>query len=209
MVPFRTDAPSLALAGDSAILVDQASGTVGLDARKLPAPADVYDADLAWASFRDGTVSLWFGKETHSTGSAGGRLRTRVEMRYSFEAFLNNFWSNSRDFHAALTTRARARRGFALGGNRPDPTTLEAEKDHSLWATLELISRTGNEACIDFYHCPPAAAVWYLKEKDFRRLHFDPVLRVLLTTDELYRLFEAAIPIAEHVKPLLGNTEAL
>lgn len=207
LVPMHTGVPTYGPAVESAVLVDQATGTIGVDARRLPVPKDVYDADIAWPSYRDGVVSLWFGKFAQTTPP---KLRTRVEMRYSFEAFFQNFWENSREFHAALKQRAQKRTALKLFAARdPAADKLDAEKDHSLWSTLEVISRTGNEACMDFYHCAPTSAAWYLKEKDVRRLHFDPVLRVLFTTDELFRLFEACEPIARHVEPMLADKEAL
>src|SRR5438445_3134779 len=71
--------------------------TINVDLRKLTAPVNVYDADLAWIAHRPGTVSLFFGKRSLPPKR---ELRTRLELRYPPENLVHHFWRNSREFHS-------------------------------------------------------------------------------------------------------------
>src|SRR5262245_26469562 len=76
--------------------------TIGLDKQirvdmsKLPPPANVYDADVAWVEHSAPSISLMFGKRV--PGSAD-EFRTRLEIRYPPENLVRQLWRNTRSFH--------------------------------------------------------------------------------------------------------------
>jgi hypothetical protein len=84
---------------------------------KLPTPDRIYDADFAWIKVRHGMVSLFFGKQDLDTENT---LRTRLEVRYPIEKFVNHTWRNCRDFHQAL--------GVAGLATKPEPREPHSEK---------------------------------------------------------------------------------
>jgi hypothetical protein len=72
--------------------------TVGLDKSisinyaAIDPPRNVYDADYAWAERKEGTVSLFFGKQDRNDPSL---LRTRLEIRYPDASFLAHLWKTT------------------------------------------------------------------------------------------------------------------
>src|SRR5262244_2939415 len=80
-------------------------GSLQIQAAKLPVPENSYVADIAWAARRRGTVSFFFG----ALSDDEKMLKSRVEVRYSYEAFVHGWWKNSREFHRALKERTQRR----------------------------------------------------------------------------------------------------
>ena len=132
--------------GASATLADPITvgpdKSIRVDLSKLEAPHNVYDADFAWLEYGSDSVSLLFGKQDRNDSS---QLRTRLEVRYSLEAFVRHFWQNSRTFHESLAKFVSDWRFVAKSG---DPSKMPAAKDHSEWANFEYIAHAGTEASI-------------------------------------------------------------
>lgn len=176
-------------------------GTLRLNLQKLGTPHDQYDADLAWIEKSLGWVRLHFAQV-----GPGPRLRSEVTVKYSPEAFFAHFWTNSRSFHEGL----RARR--AAGGMVADPARDKfplqggaAEKTHTLTANYDILAHAGSEASIDFFHLPPSALAAWTRQKDASGLKVSPMLRVLLSTDELVRLLDEAEPLARELEPKVAS----
>lgn len=91
---------------------------------KLQVPDRSYEADFAWIQVRRGAVTLFFGKEDLDSVDT---LRTRLEIRYPAEKFLQHFWKNSRDFHQTL----RGLPAWPADAARDDcsPERMRAAKD--------------------------------------------------------------------------------
>ena len=77
-----------------ALSINHASKTIRVDWSRLSPPTDIYDADFAWAEERHGAVSVLFAK-AHLSGDG---LRSRVEVRFAYEPFVNNLWDQSSEF---------------------------------------------------------------------------------------------------------------
>ncbi len=182
-------------------IVSASNGGFKVDASELHAPTDVYDADYAWVTQRNGAVSFFFAKGQVDDSET---LRTRLEVRYPFEGFVHHFWRNSREFHKAV----RERRAPDWGRGDIDPSRWKSEKDHSVWANLDYLARSGSQASMDFYELPPWNAVQFNKAQDLSRLRIVPVVRIVLTTDELCRLLDASEPIAEALEGTIGEIES-
>lgn len=158
---------------------------------KLRVPDRIYEADFAWIKLRHGAVSLFFGKEDLDTQDT---LRTRLEVRYPIEKFLNHFWKNSRDFHRVL--RQLPDWPIDRGREEVSPERMRALKDHSEAANFEYMARYGSEAVLDFYYVPPSGIARLAQGMGAAGLRVDPVVRVQTTMRELLRLLNAAEPVA-------------
>ncbi len=176
-------------------LTRDADGTLRVRMDVLRAPENVYDSDAVAVGFRNGTVSFFFGKADVS----GGRLRSRLEVRYPLEAFRDHFLGNSREFHEAL------RRDLELGVIKTTPYQpidvlgLSADKEHSLWANFDYLARTGTQASLDFFHLPPGDVVRISKTGSLQGVEIVPAVRVFTTVGELMRLLETAVGLEQEV----------
>jgi hypothetical protein len=178
-----------ALDGDfvkvGALRIGRSAKSVTIDAAALESPRNVYDADAAWVERSyGGTVSLFFAK------LARGRetLKTRLEVRYPPEDFVNHFWKNSRGFHEKLRTFVN--RWPQTNTSTPEVQDWTAEKDHSEWVNFDYMAHSGTEGTIDFFHMPPSGIARYSQTNKPEVLELNPVVRVLLTSSELLRLLD-------------------
>jgi hypothetical protein len=159
---------------------------------KLRIPDKIYEADFAWITLRYGAVSIFFGKEDLDSPDT---LRTRLEIRYPAEKFLNQFWKNSREFHERL----RQHDNWSAGEGGRDglvPQRMKALKDHSESANFDFMARSGTEAVADFYYVSPTGVARLAQGMGAGGIRIDPVVRVQLVASELVRLLDAAQPVA-------------
>ncbi len=171
-------------------------GSIQISTAKLAAPQNVYDADYAWVQRRQGAVSLFFGK---SSIDDSGKLRTRLELRYPREAFLNHLWKNSRNFHQKLreflgqcpTDRSR---------DSINPAGMKADRDHSDWVNVDYIAHSGTQACLDFFNLSPPGVARLLNKQGSTSLVLAPVVRVQTTAAELCRLLDSCGVIADEIQ---------
>src|SRR5437899_59886 len=82
-----------------ALRVGLTDDSLGIDVKKLEAPAQAYDADAAWIEYRPGRVSLFFAKRNRDDPNL---LLSRLEVRYPPEDLINTFWNISTDFFDRL-----------------------------------------------------------------------------------------------------------
>ena len=188
---------------DDAITVSAIDRSVVVDLAKLKAPDKVYDADYAWVRHKPGRVSLFFGKANLDDAN---RLRTRVELRYSPEAFLRNFWKNSADFRAVVIESATR---WPADNERLelDPARMHSEKDYSEWANFEYMARIGSEATVDFYYLPTSGLAKYVTGHGASGLKVVAAMRVQLTAQELARLFISCEPVIGEIEKDLPHEE--
>lgn len=180
-----------------ALRLDAGTRTININSAKLPRPDRVYDADVAWIEHCSWDVRLFFGKHERPVGS---QFRSRVEIRYPVEVFHGHFWSYSRDLHEGL------RRHINSLPSPPKPEvprsqlpSLGSVKDHSEWANFDLISHTGTEACIDFFHLPTHALARFVRQGTIANLEIDPVVRVQLAAGALLDLLDHCASIMDSV----------
>jgi hypothetical protein len=178
--------------------------TINVDLAKLTAPSNVYDADFAWVEHRPGAaVSLFFGKASRDDDN---ELRTRLELRYPPETFVNHFWRNSREFHE----RVRAFVGpWPKDTDRDaiDPTRWTAAKDHSEWVGFEAMAHSGTEATLDFYLLPALGIARFQRNQGSGGLRVVPVVRIHMTVFELLRLLDGARSVVEAIEGYLSKLE--
>ncbi len=172
--------------------------SIGIDSDKLEAPPVLYDADVAWIEHRTGSLSIYFGKVSRGAE----RLQSRLEIRYPPEDFLLTFWGNSLDYHARLNEyvmnwapEARTR--------KPSAATWQTEKSHSEWVSLSAASHSGTEASIDFYHLSTSALARYARTQNTEGLKVRGVVRVMISTFDLWNLIEDARPLVPQIQATL------
>jgi hypothetical protein len=162
-------------------------GVIAIDASKLEPPTNVYDADFAWVSYRRGAVSLFFAKEDLN---GTNRLRTRLELRYPTEGFLEHFWKNSREFHQIVREYVQRLPEVRLE-QRPLVESWESVKDHSEWVNYSYLARVGSQSALDFFNLAVPGIVQFTKGQGTSGLIMRPVARVLTTTADLCRLLDS------------------
>lgn len=179
-------------------------GSIQLEAAKFGAPHDVYEADFAWVERHRDVVMLRFAQ------GENGELDTRLTVKWSIEAFVVHLWDNSKDFFARLQARADKRKAL-IDHHRDadDPGKWRPDRRHQMTANFSVIAHAGNEACCDFFHLAPTGVARWATLKDGSGLVADPKVRVTLTTDELFRLLQKCSVLAEELRPLIADREAL
>ncbi len=182
-------------------LAVKTDGGVLINTARLETPNETYDADVAWVERKPASVSLYFAKYNYP-GTTPPTFLSRVEIRYSFEAFRDNFWKNSREFHQIV-------RAGPVSANLParaepgcDPAQVNAAKSHSMWANFELLSQTGGEASFDVYHMTPRSVVTFIRGQG--EIQVVPLVRISLTSIELLALLNACEPIVQALPPSVG-----
>jgi hypothetical protein len=199
----RFERPSSAEARAADPITVWADKSIRINGAALETPQQVYDADVAWVKRRLGAVSLFFGKLKLD---GPPKLRTRVELRYSPETFVYQFWKNATEFNERV---AKYLEKFPPNAERDalKPEALEAEKDHSEWANFDYLAHSGHHASLDFFQLPPRGVALFMQDKGTSALKVVPILRVQTTTDELHRLLNAAGEIVAELAPQLPKPE--
>lgn len=174
--------------------------TISIDLSKVAAPANIYDADIAWVTHQPGLVSLFFGKRDLNEK---GRLRTRLELRYPAENLVHHFWNNSRDFHEKVRAFVGLWPTAATQAPQPSVGDWKAEKDHSEWVNFEAMAHAGSEATLDFYSIPAFGIAKYRGGGGTASLKIIPIVRVNLTVFELLRLMDAVAPVIRAIEEYL------
>ncbi len=173
--------------------------SINIDLTRVVAPANIYDADVAWVTHQPGRVSLFFGKRDLDQEA---RLRTRLELRYPAENLVHHFWSNSRGFHERLRAFVSLWPESANTAQAP-VAKWEADKDHSEWVNFEAIAHAGTEATLDFYSIPAVGIARFRRGGGSASLTIVPVVRVNLTAFELLRLMDAVEPVVKEIEGYL------
>lgn len=160
-------------------------GTIEIATARLPTPENTYDADFCWAVERLEAVSLFFAKEKLGHSDA---LRSRLELRFPRESFLQAFMGSSVEFRRklreALGQKYEAKSMPAAVARQ----ALPADKEHSEWVNFDLIAYSGSQASLDFFHLPPAAMAQFAQTQSIDFIKLNPIVRVLTTSSELGRL---------------------
>lgn len=165
---------------------------------KLREPERQYVADFAWVQLRRGAVRFCFGQESLDKGET---LRTRLEVRYSYERFVDQYWDSSREFHAALA-RFRVSPDYTERAS-VHPEQWASLRDHAETANFSYIARSGSEGVIDFHSLPPSGVARLVQGMGPGGLHVDPIVRVQLTTVELVHLLDLCEPLVAGVRERL------
>jgi hypothetical protein len=165
-------------------LVNSEENSIALDVSKVEGPDRVYDADVGWIEHRSGTASLVFAKFDRDEP---GQLKSRLEVRYPPEDLLLTFWGNSRSFFGRLRSYVSKWDAESRQTTTP-PLEARAAQSHSEWASFTYMSHSGSEAALDFYHIAPSALAIWARNKETRNLKLRSIVRVQMTTFELYSL---------------------
>ena len=180
-----------------ALRVGLADNSIAIDASKLDAPSQGYDADVAWVDYRPGNVSLLFAKHSRDDAEV---LQSRLEVRYPVENLILTFWKGSPEFYDKLQSYVESWPQAARFVAEP-PLKSRAEKSHSEWASYAYLSHSGTAAGIDFYYLSSSAIARFAKSGSVEGLRLRPVVRVQLTSFALFKLLE-------QVRALVGEIEA-
>ena len=172
-----------------------------IDIGKLPLPTESYVANVGWVENIGTTVSLLLGNLDRNDR---GRLKTRVELRFPQEAFLN-FWENSKAFYESMRALVERIPSILEGIPVEKPSELKAEKDHVVPASIGIMTHSGTQAELDFYDLPATDVFLSLRHQDPRRLEIHPILRIYTTTGILWTILKQAEKIAEIIAPQVNQ----
>lgn len=199
MAKYKSSPAEIAPRGYVSVRED---GLVQIETAKIPTPQNSYDSDFCWAIPRLDAVSFFFAKERLGTPSG---LRSRLELRFPIESFVQNFIGGSEEFRQKL--RAKMPRSYEAPASSlvEGWCTTAAEKEHSEWVNLDLLAYSGSQASLDFFHLPPAATAQFGKTKNPSLMQVSPVVRVLTTATELCRLLAMCETISAEL-PSIGES---
>jgi len=176
---------------------------ITIDSRLLDSPTNVYDADVSWLEYREGSpVSLFFAKEDRDHEK---RLKTRLQIKFPAEDFVRHFWANSRAFHETVR-KILSGLSAVEWRNVIKPESWPAEKEHSEWVNFEYMAVSGTQAAIDFYNLHVGGIARYSMGQGTAGLELKPVVRVQLTAFELLRLLDAGHAIVDTIKTHIPAT---
>src|SRR5258708_9798625 len=176
--------------------------TVGLDKSirinlaRLKPPTNSYDADYAWVARRNGAMSIFFGKADADNPDT---LRTRVEVRYPFEAFVYHFWKSVQEGFRERMNKYLASAPADSERTALHPEQWKADRDHSDWANFDYVSHSGSQAAVDFFLLSPGGVALFVQGQGSSALSVRPILRVLMTTRELSLLLNACEPFPDEL----------
>lgn len=168
-----------------------------IDIGKLPLPDESYVANVGWAERSGTTVSIFVGNRDRNDPK---KLKTRVELRFAQEAFLN-FWSNSKEFFDRMKLLIERVPSVISAVPGDDPSQLNAEKDHVASSSIGIMTHSGTQAEIDFFDLPATDIFLSMRHQDPRRLEIHPILRVYTTTGVLWSILSNAEEIAQQIEP--------
>jgi hypothetical protein len=145
---------------------------ISLDMGSAPVPERKYVANTASVTFEGEFVSMLFGQ--HTVGTRPRRLRTLIVISVSSAGALS-FLKSLEPISAQLKIlREQLGSGLALEDIEEEPP---APQTVALAANLIVLSFSGREAVIDYYHASP----YVLSQLQMNgKLAVDPVVRVIL-----------------------------
>jgi hypothetical protein len=188
-----------------ALRIGLADKSLGIDASRLEAPTQAYDADIAWVDYRPGNVSLFFAKKNRDDRNV---LQSRLEIRYPAEDVVNTLWRPSVSFIGRLKTYVQLWPEEARGTDDA-ATNLPAARSHSEWASFTYMSHSGTEASVDFYSLAPSAIARYAQSQNIEGMKIHPVVRVQMTAFELAAFVERLAPIVGEIERSLPEGHRL
>jgi hypothetical protein len=194
LVPLNTET---SLQSEDPVVV-ALDNSIKINLAKLTAPANVYDADIAWIKHRTGVLSLFFAKNNLSTKDT---FRTRLEVRFPPENLVQ-FWENSKDFAAKLYEYVK-KWPEDIERRQINPAQWLADKDHSEWANFGTMAHSGSEAAFDFYTLSPTGIAKYIMGQGTSQLNVQSVVRIQMTVFELSFLLENVAETVSQIKEYL------
>jgi len=189
-----------------ALLVGVTSLEISVDASKLEAPSNLYDADSAWLQYQKGKLSIFFAKTDVSDPSI---LLSRIEVRYAAESFWDSFIKQQSEFAESVGKYCGQWPSHAAATDRDSRASMRAVKSHSVWSNYTYMAFSGTEAAIDFYHLSASSVAKYSKLRDTAGLLLRPVMRVQLSTFDLHDLLTESTAVAEAIRKDVPATKEL
>lgn len=179
------------------ITIGMSDRSIRVNMALLPAPTNIYDADVWSIERQAGYVALYFG-QLH--GAATDRLRTRLKLKYGAEAFIVHFWKNSRKFHDDMRRQVESWPLDPLHVKTQSVASMHSDKEHSQWVNFDYLSRSSSQGSLDFYHLPPSALAKFVQGQGSRELELNPVVRVLVTVYQLCEILDRCGELIEDVR---------
>jgi hypothetical protein len=142
---------------------------------------------------------MFFAKGAYGSND----LTSRVEIRFPYEAFVRHLWESAKKFHEELVPRAEALAAYSKR-EHPQPEKLTPIKQHSVWANVAFMARSGSVISTDFYYLSPAALYQFGRSKDASRLSIEPRLRVVTTVVEIANLLTASKLLVESLRSVVA-----
>lgn len=170
-------------------------GAIVVKMEELGVPSETFDADYAWAQWRNGSISICFAKARFADPRS---LTERFEVRVALETL-----------QMILGSMAKLRTGIeAWIQDHPLPrweistedlALLEVVEEYSLWASVVRISHVGSEAQVDLHQFTLHEVAQAFKAKNRTHFGVTPLLRISTTTFELHRILLDCQRIADEV----------
>jgi hypothetical protein len=164
---------------------EQTTVELAVDFRGVEVPNRAYFAD--YCDVQKGRVgySLVFGK----LEPGGGALRTKIEVTFPREMFLQLLWGTSRGIHSILEK-------LPLQKLEPIDVNANTDKVQTFRANNLFMGLWGEDAVLDFYYMSPKA-MGELSLQSKVEAELEPVVRVAMDTPVLYEFLEKCRPFVE------------
>jgi len=167
---------------------------MGVDYTKVTPPERSYYADYCDVRRARLGYSLFFGKLIAGTDA----LRTKIEVAFPEDMFIQQLWGTSREFHKAL--RAVAEK-VSLP---PTGQVTDTDKVQTFRSNNAFMGMWGEEALIDFYYLSPRD-LHFLRMGHPGDVGLEGIVRVVLGTPLLFEFLEKCRPFVEGKQPDIAS----
>jgi len=123
--------------------------------------------------------SFFFGKLVPGTAT----LRTKVEVAFPEDMFVQQVWRSSRSLHDT------ARTIWEKAPLEPVTAVIETDKVQAFRANNVFMAMLGEESLMDFYYIPPSE-IHFVRSGQRSHVHMEPVIRVSLPSAMVYEFLE-------------------
>jgi hypothetical protein len=160
-------------------LVDAGASQVlqlAVDFEKAEIPDRAYFSDYTEVVRARSGFSFFFGKLIPQQSA----LRTKVEISFPRESFMQQLWASSRKFHE--TVRATVAKMPPI---EAITNVEETDKVQTFRSNCVFMAVLGEEALMDFYYIPPSD-IHYVRTGQRHSVNLQAVIRISLATPILY-----------------------
>lgn len=178
---------------------------IRVEYESAPPPPHFYVADFFRVTELGMVVLMEFGKLTRPTASA---LRSKLEIYFPIAMFMNQFWTNSREFYKVLE-KFVTESGFRADSSLTDVT--ETDKVQTLHSNNVLTVLAGGECMMDFFYISPKE-LWAKPPKQ-GNIDMEALVRVICAPTLALGFYDACAPIADKIRERppawIGDADAL
>jgi hypothetical protein len=177
---------------------DQAVLEMGIDYSKAEIPERAYYADYCDVLRGRVGFSLVFGKLDPGTC----RLRTKIEVAFPEQMFLQQLWGTSRDFQRAV--QADAMRAPIV----PVAEVEDTDKVQTFRSNNVMMGAWGEESVMDFYYISPRD-MHFVRQEAKTNVELEPVVRVVMGTPLIFEFLQKCQPYVDQLSKTAPPAEGI